>query len=139
MGNCQKINLLIKSSQGYVYSDMNDFELFTTGTLKKLKSSWMICYQNENQGTTKITLFSDQTATIKSDGKIAYTFRFIQNKVTKSSLCCQDLFSSMSLKATKIHHKLTLEGGTVALEYDMNVESKMVVKNKLFISINLCK
>ena len=139
MGNCQKINLLIKSSQGYFDSDMNDFELFTTGTLKKLKSSWMICYQNENQGITKITLFNDETATIKSDGQVAYCFRFIRNKITKSSLECQDLFSFISLKATKVEHKLTLEGGTISLEYDMNVESKMVVKNKLFISINLSK
>ncbi len=137
MSNSKKVELIIKGSQGYSQDDMSDYELFVMGTLRKVKDRWIICYENENNGSTQIVLFNTKTVVIKSDGDVDYYLRLSEGKNTKATFKSQGLFSYMSIHTNKIECEMTKEKKKIELCYDLEVDIETVVKNKLVISIGL--
>ena len=137
MVSSKKVELVIKGSQGYSYDDMNDFELFVMGTLKKVKDRWIICYENENNGSTQIVLFNSKTVVIKADGDVNYYLRLSEGKNTKATFKSQGLFSYMSISTSKIECEMTKQKKQIILYYDLEVDLETVVRNKLIISVGL--
>lgn len=137
MNNGKKVELIIKGSQGYSQDDMSDYELFVMGTLRKVKDRWIICYENENNGSTQIVVFNTKTVVIKSDGDVDYYLRLSEGKNTKATFKSQGLFSYMSIHTNKIECEMDKEKKKIELCYDLEVDIETVVKNKLVISVGL--
>ena len=135
MSISRNVEITIKGSQGYSSDDMKSFELFVIGTLKKLKDRWILSYENENSGLTKIVLWGRKTVIVKSDGDINYCLRLSENKTTKATFKSYGLFSHMSTYTSKIDIDMTKEKKNIELCYDLEVDCESVVKNKLSISI----
>ena len=137
MTNSQKVEIMIKGSQGYSNDDMASSELLVMGTLKRFKHGWIVSYENENNGLTKIVLFNGKTVIIKANGNINYYFRLSEGKNTKAIFKFQEKFSYMSIHTNKIECEMAKEKKNIKLCYDLEVDSGNVLKNKLFISIEL--
>lgn len=137
MVNSKKVEIVIRGFQGYSEDDMNTYELFVVGTLRKVKDRRIICYENENNGLTQIVLFSSKTVVIKSDGDVNYYLRLSEGKNTKATFKSQGLFSYMSVYTSKIECEMVKEKKQIELCYDLEVDLETVVKNKLVISVSL--
>ena len=59
MEQIKKVNLFVRVKQNLkekIGGSTQDFEFFTTGKLKKLEKKWVVEYENEYNGLSKIIL-----------------------------------------------------------------------------------
>ena len=137
----KKVDVFINVSQslnGRLQKDVADkFELFTTGVLKKIKKGWVVKYNNEYNGVSKIYLMDDeQKINILTNGDIFYTLKLDKNKITKFSCKTKDTFSYFSVVTNKIFFKIDEQGGTIDIEYGLEIdELSNILKNRLKIEI----
>ena len=75
MNKCKDVSLLINVAQNLNGRDSDNFELFTTGRLKKRKDKWIVEYENEYNGVSKVLLFNESCVNIITNGDISYVLK----------------------------------------------------------------
>ena len=112
------------------------FELFTTGVLKRHKEKWVLKYDNEYNGTSKIALFDAGFVEIVSDGDVCYNLKLNKGKVTKFVCNTKDTFSYFSVDTKDISFDINETGGRINLEYYFDVgETGNILQTKLNILV----
>ncbi len=123
MNKGKKMDLFINMAQQSVKGNLSDkFELFTTGRLKKDKNRWIVEYENEYNGISKIILNDDKSVKIKTDGEISYVLKLNTNKPTKFSCSTKGTFSYFSVYTKDISFDLDETGGRIDLLYFLEID-----------------
>ena len=123
MNKCKDVSLLIKVSQNLNGRDSDNFELFTTGRLKKRKGKWIVEYENEYNGISKVLLFNESCVNIITNGDISYVLKLDSNKKTKFSCSTKDTFSYFSVETKNIFFEIDEEGfGVIDVEYFLEID-----------------
>ncbi len=122
MNRDRKVNLMIRVAQNLKGKDSDSFELFTTGRLKKRKGKWVVEYENEYNGISKVLLFDDNCVNIITNGDISYVLKLDEKKLTKFSCSTKDSFSYFSVKTKNIFFQIDENGGLIDIEYFLEID-----------------
>ncbi len=136
MGTGKEVDLFIKVVQNMGSKLSDGFELFTTGVLKRHKEKWVLKYNNEYNGTSKISLFDAGFVEIVSCGDVCYNLKLNKSKVTKFVCNTKDTFSYFSVDTKDIFFDINENGGQINLEYCFDVgETGNILQTRLNILI----
>ena len=118
--------LSIRGRQSYLDQEPEVIELVTEGTLEQVDNGWKLSYQESDltgmNGVTTNFLVEPQKITLTRTGKLSSEMIFREG-VTHESLYKVEFGALMiSVCASKIDANLGEEGGTVDLEYAIEIE-----------------
>ena len=123
MEKTKKIDLFINVSQNLKGRSCDKFELFTTGKLKKKKGQYVVEYENEYNGISKIFLKENGSANIVTKGDIFYILKLDENKETKFNCNTKDTFSNFSVNTKNIFYEINEDGGKIEFLYDLLIDN----------------
>lgn len=125
----KEVNLFIDVTQSLKGKDADSFEFFTTGKLKKAKEKWVIEYENEYNGISKIELFKNNKVEITASGDVCYFLKLEEKDKTKFSCNTKDTFSYFSVKTQSIFFDITEKEGKIDLKYVLEIDDMGGVLN----------
>ena len=122
----QKVVLSIRGQQSYVGQDPDVIELVTEGTLERLDDRWEICYEETAltgmEGVKTCFCVEPDRIVLTRSGKLNSQMVFREG-VPHETLYQMEFGALMlSVTATKIAVSLSNEGGTVDLNYNIEIE-----------------
>ena len=122
----QKVLLSIRGVQSYADQEPDVIELVTEGTLEKLQNGWEILYEETKltgmEGVTTSFLIEPDRIVLTRTGSLKSQMIFTLDK-PHDSLYQMDFGALMiTVCATKIHTVLSEQGGTVDLDYRIEIE-----------------
>ena len=122
----QKVLLSIRGVQSYADQEPDVIELVTEGTLEKLQNGWEILYEETKltgmEGVTTSFLIEPDKIVLTRTGSLKSQMIFTLDK-PHDSLYQMDFGALMiTVCATKIHTELSEQGGTVDLDYRIEIE-----------------
>lgn len=117
----KKVDLFINVRQSFGAKVSDGFELFTTGELKRRKEKWVLEYNNEYNGSTKITLFDNGVVEIVAKGEVCYFLKLIKDSTTKFSCNTKETFSYFSVRSEEIFFDIGENSGSIRLKYNFEV------------------
>ena len=122
----QKVLLSIRGVQSYADQEPDVIELVTEGTLEKLQNGWEILYEETKltgmEGVTTSFLIEPDRIVLTRTGSLKSQMIFTLDK-PHDSLYQMDFGALMiTVCATKIHTILSEQGGTVDLNYRIEIE-----------------
>ena len=122
----QKVLLSIRGVQSYADQEPDVIELVTEGTLEKLGDGWEILYEETKltgmEGVTTSFLIEPDKIVLTRTGSLKSQMIFTLDK-PHDSLYQMDFGALMiTVCATKIHTDLSEQGGTVDLDYRIEIE-----------------
>ena len=122
----QKVLLSIRGVQSYADQEPDVIELVTEGTLEKLQNGWEILYEETKltgmEGVTTSFLIEPDRIVLTRTGSLKSQMIFTLDK-PHDSLYQMDFGALMiTVCATKIHTDLSEQGGTVDLDYRIEIE-----------------
>ena len=122
----QRVMLSIRGVQSYADQEPDVIELITEGTLEKLENGWEILYQESKltgmEGVTTSFLIEPDSIILTRTGSLKSQMVFTLDK-PHDSLYQMDFGALMiTVCATKIHTDLSENGGTVDLDYRIEIE-----------------
>ena len=117
------VNLFVNVKQNLKEKDADIFEFFTTGKLKKAKEKWIIEYENEYNGISKIELFKNKKVEITATGDVSYFLKLEEKDKTKFSCNTKDTFSYFSVKTQNIFFDITEKEGKIDLKYVLEIDN----------------
>ena len=122
----QKVLLSIRGVQSYADQEPDVIELVTEGTLEKLQNGWEILYEETKltgmEGVTTSFLIEPDRIVLTRTGSLKSQMIFSLDK-PHDSLYQMDFGALMiTVCATKIHTDLSEQGGTVDLDYRIEIE-----------------
>ena len=122
----QKVLLSIRGVQSYADQEPDVIELVTEGTLEKLGDGWEILYEETKltgmEGVTTSFLIEPDKIVLTRTGSLKSQMIFTLDK-PHDSLYQMDFGALMiTVCATKIHTDLSERGGTVDLDYRIEIE-----------------
>ncbi|MBR5570706.1 MAG: DUF1934 domain-containing protein [Oscillospiraceae bacterium] len=122
----QKVLLSIRGVQSYADQEPDVIELVTEGTLEKLGNGWEILYEETKltgmEGVTTSFLIEPDKIVLTRTGSLKSQMIFTLDK-PHDSLYQMDFGALMiTVCATKIHTDLSERGGTVDLDYRIEIE-----------------
>ena len=120
------VMLHIRGIQRYRDQDPDVIELTTEGTLEKQKEVWEISYEESDltglAGVTTTFRVGPRGVILKRTGKIQNQMIFMEGR-RHESLYQIDIGALMiAVKATKVQHQLSQQGGTVDIHYNIEIE-----------------
>ena len=120
------VMLHIRGVQKYRDQDPDVIELTTEGTLEKQKEVWEISYEESDltglAGVTTTFRAGPRGVILKRTGKIENQMIFMEGR-RHESLYQIDIGALMiTVKATKVQHELSEQGGTVDITYNIEIE-----------------
>lgn len=124
--------LSVRGRQSYMDQEPEEIELMTEGTLKKPGEAWVIQYEESQltglEGvTTTFEVFPGKVILTRT-GKLNSQMIFVEG-VRHDSLYQMDFGALMiSVCATTIRISVDEDGGTIDLEYDIEVEQSAAGK-----------
>ena len=122
----QKVLLSIRGVQSYADQEPDVIELVTEGTLEKMGNGWEILYEETKltgmEGVTTSFLIEPDKIVLTRTGSLKSQMIFTLDK-PHDSLYQMDFGALMiTVCATKIHTDLSEQGGTVDLDYRIEIE-----------------
>ena len=122
----QKVLLSIRGVQSYEDQEPDVIELVTEGTLEKMGNGWEILYEETKltgmEGVTTSFLIEPDKIVLTRTGSLKSQMIFTLDK-PHDSLYQMDFGALMiTVCATKIHTDLSEQGGTVDLDYRIEIE-----------------
>lgn len=123
----RNVLLSIRGTQCYDQQDPDVIELVTEGTMTRIAGGWELCYEESAltglEGVTTTFRIEEDKVILRRTGKLRSQMLF-QLNVSHESLY-QLPFGALLITvcAQKIAHELDEQGGTVDLEYSINVEN----------------
>lgn len=132
----QKVLLTIKGT--LMESEPDEaVEFVTEGTLQRRADGYLLEYDESAligiEGVTTRLRLEDGTVTLERSGAIDTHMVFSQGSVFQSSLDSPAGIAHMSIFATRVESRLQEKGGSLKLEYEMNMGDLFTV-NKLDLS-----
>lgn len=123
----KRVMLTIRGRQNYMDQEPEVIELVTEGILRRKGQSWCITYEeSELTGLAGVlTTFEVQPEMITLTRKGPLSSQMIfQPGVTHESLYQMEFGALMiSVRATRVSYEITSQGGTVDLEYHIEIEN----------------
>lgn len=119
--------LSLRGQQTYKGQEPDVIELVTHGTLEQLPDGWRICYEESSltglEGVTTTFLLQDDCITLTRTGKL-HSQMIFREGISHDSLYQLD-FGALMIRvcATKIYYDLSLNGGTIDLNYKIEIEN----------------
>ena len=140
MAEVKKINLFVKVKQNLNEELINSadyFEFFTTGKLKKLEKKWVVEYENEYNGLSKILLNENGSVNVIANGDLSYNLKLKEGKKTKFSCKTKDTFSFLNVLTKKVFFEFNEKSeGKIDLEYYLEIDDVGgVLQNKILIEL----
>lgn len=139
MSEVRKINLFVKVKQNSneeLVNSADDFEFFTTGKLKKLEKKWVVEYENEYNGLSKILLNENGSVNVIANGDLSYNLKLKKGKKTKFNCKTKDTFSSLNVLTKKVYFKFDENEGKIDFEYYLEIDDVGgVLQNKILIEL----
>ncbi len=120
------VMLHIRGIQNYPEQEPEVIELTTEGTLEKQKEVWVIAYEESDltglAGVTTTFRVGPRGVALKRTGKLQSQMIFMEGH-RHESLYRMDFGALMiAVKATKIRHDISENGGTVDITYNIEIE-----------------
>lgn len=118
--------LSIRGKQSYADQEPDTIELVTEGTLEQVGNGWEVCYEESDltglQGVSTKFFIEDKKITLLRTGKLNSEMIF-EEGISHDSLY-QIEFGALMLTvcAKKVAFDITPDGGTIDLEYEIEVE-----------------
>ncbi len=126
MAQIKKVNLFVRVKQNLkekIGGSTQDFEFFTTGKLKKLEKKWVVEYENEYNGLSKIILNENGTINVIANGDLSYNLKLKKDKKTKFSCKTKDTFSFLNVLTKKVYFEFNEKNeGKIDLEYYLEID-----------------
>ena len=121
------VMLSLRGQQDYGEQEPEVISLITEGTLEKTPDGWIVSYKESDltglDGVTTTFCVNSEGVTLRRTGKLESEMVF-RNGVTHESLYQMDFGALMiTVCATKLQADLTENGGTVDLEYTIEIEN----------------
>ncbi len=118
--------LSLKATQTYIGQEPDVIELVTVGTLENTDKGWHINYEETAltglEGVSTSFLLEDNCVTLTRTGKLNSQM-FFQEGIRHDSLYEMEFGALMlTVCATKISSDLSFQGGTVDLQYEIEIE-----------------
>lgn len=118
--------LSLKAMQTYIGQEPDVIELVTVGTLENTDKGWHISYEETAltglEGVSTSFLLEDNCVTLTRTGKLNSQM-FFQEGIRHDSLYEMEFGALMlTVCATKISSDLSFQGGTVDLQYEIEIE-----------------
>ncbi len=139
MSEVRKINLFVKVKQNSneeLVNSADDFEFFTTGKLKKLEKKWVVEYENEYNGLSKILLNENGSVNVIANGDLSYNLKLKKGKKTKFNCKTKDTFSSLNVLTKKVCFEFNENEGKIDFEYYLEIDDVGgVLQNKILIEL----
>ena len=122
----QKVLLSIRGTQVYMDQEPDVIELVTEGTLATKNGTWLLQYEETEltglQGVTTTFLIRPDEITLKRTGRLNSQMVFKEG-VPHDSLYQMEFGAlMMTVCATHMHWELSESGGTVDLNYSIEIE-----------------
>lgn len=120
------VMLSIVGKQNYVGQDPDVIELVTDGTLELQNHTWEIAYEESDltglEGVTTIFRVGPRGVSLKRTGRLQSQMIFREG-VRHESLYQMEFGALMiAVKAQKIRHELSEQGGVVDIVYNIEIE-----------------
>ena len=120
------VMLHIRGCQNYPEQEPEIIELTTEGTLEKQKEVWVISYEESDltglAGVTTSFRVGKRGVALKRTGKLQSQMIFREGHRHESLYQMEFGALMIAVKATKIRHDLTEQGGTVDITYHIEIE-----------------
>ena len=121
------VMLNIRGRQRYEQQDPEIIELVTEGTMEFRDGGWDICYEESEltglQGVTTTFRVEPGKVTLTRVGKLHSEMVF-EEGVSHASLYRMDFGALMlTVKATHVFFDIVSDGGTIDLEYQIDIEN----------------
>ena len=134
------VMLHIRGTQRYQGQDPDVIELTTEGTIEKQKEVWEISYEESDltglAGTTTAFRVGPRGVILKRTGKIQNQMIFMEGH-RHESLYQIDIGALMiTVKATKVDSKVSAQGGTVDIHYNIEIEDTTAGTVEYHLDIN---
>ena len=122
----QKVLLSIRGTQVYMDQEQDVIELVTEGTLATKNGTWLLQYEETEltgmQGVTTTFLIRPGEITLKRTGRLNSQMVFKEG-VPHNSLYQMEFGAlMMTVCATHMHWELSENGGSVDLNYSIEIE-----------------
>ncbi|MBR7179323.1 MAG: DUF1934 domain-containing protein [Oscillospiraceae bacterium] len=120
------VMLSIRGIQRYEDQEPEIIELTTEGTLEKQKEVWEVSYEESDltglAGVTTTFRVGPRGVVLKRTGNIENQMIFMEGR-RHESLYRLDIGALMiTVKATKVHSCVTEAGGTIDIDYNIEIE-----------------
>ena len=120
------VMLAIRGIQRYEDQEPEIIELTTEGTLEKQKEVWEVSYEESDltglAGVTTTFRVGPRGVVLKRTGNIENQMIFMEGR-RHESLYRLDIGALMiTVKATKVHSCVTEAGGTIDIDYNIEIE-----------------
>lgn len=115
--------------------DSDDFKV--SGTMSRLKDGLRIVF-TEGQGAviTTIDVFDDQTVSINREGEINSHMVFSKYEAV-TCICNTGFFPlQMRISTKRLENSLSLDGGKLNIDYNVEIVGNLAEKNKLSFSVS---
>lgn len=120
------VMLSIRGVQRYAEQEPDTIELITEGTLEQRENGWEIVYQESNltglEGVTTSFLMEPEQIVLTRTGPLKSQMVFALNQPHESLYEMEFGALMLSVCATKMHYAITPQGGTVDLNYRIEIE-----------------
>ena len=132
--------LNVRGVQNYQNGDPEVIELTTEGTLEKQKEVWEISYEESDltglAGVTTAFRVGPRGVVLKRTGKLENQMIFMEGR-RHESLYRIDIGALMiAVQATKVESRVTDQGGTVDIHYNIEIEDTAMGTMEYHLTIN---
>ena len=122
----QNVMLTIRGVQRYMEQEPDTIELITEGTLEQRENGWEIVYQESNltglEGVTTSFLMEPEQIVLTRTGPLKSQMVFSLGQPHESLYEMEFGALMISVCATKMQYNITPDGGTVDLNYRIEIE-----------------
>lgn len=122
----QAVMLSIRGRQCYQDQEAEELELLTEGTLERRDDGWEVAYQESDltgmEGVTTVFQVQPGIITLTRSGKLS------SRMVFREGVSCDSLYQlefgalMITVSATRVDYEITEQGGTIDLEYGIEIE-----------------
>jgi uncharacterized beta-barrel protein YwiB (DUF1934 family) len=132
--------LNVRGVQNYQNGDPEVIELTTEGTLEKQKEVWEISYEESDltglAGVTTAFRVGPRGVVLKRTGKLENQMIFMEGR-RHESLYRIDIGALMiAVQATKVESRVSDQGGTVDIHYNIEIEDTAMGTMEYHLTIN---
>ena len=132
--------LNVRGVQNYQNGDPEVIELTTEGTLEKQKEVWEISYEESDltglAGVTTAFRVGPRGVVLKRTGKLENQMIFMEGR-RHESLYRLDIGALMiAVQATKVESRVSDQGGTVDIHYNIEIEDTAMGTMEYHLTIN---
>ena len=134
------VMLHIRGTQNYQDQEPEVIELTTEGTLEKQKEVWEISYEESDltglAGVTTAFRVGPRGVVLKRTGKLENQMIFMEGR-RHESLYRIDIGALMiAVQATKVESRVSDQGGTVDIHYNIEIEDTAMGTMEYHLTIN---